>query len=124
MIDSLAAPGDVKATVAVASRALVRYYNRDFITVRTLPDLEAEEKKGRTVWVVTTLERIVADQDQALLDHIHTQYDRVRVLPGTLGDGQMRIYRRAPGASFDHRSKMSDIRRRVRRASSSSGTRP
>jgi len=41
---------------------------------------------------VTTLERVVMLEDTALFRRIWTQYQRVVVLPGTVGDGAMRIY--------------------------------
>jgi hypothetical protein len=48
---------------------------------------------------VTTLETILGGHDPALLEHIRSEYERVDYLPGTVGDGGMRIYRLRDGAA-------------------------
>jgi hypothetical protein len=64
--------------------------------VETLQDLLPIEQEGRRVWAVTTLERILMARDSGLWAHIRSKYTRVAVLPGTVGDGAMRIYRFDP----------------------------
>jgi hypothetical protein len=49
---------------------------------------------GRRVWVVTTIERVMAHREPDLLTHLHRHYRLVQVLPGSLSDGPMRIYMR------------------------------
>jgi mannosyltransferase len=98
-VDSASAPGDRKAGVDLAGRVITGFYRRaDYDFVWTLQDLVNLEQSGKGVWAITTLDRILWVRDSALASHLRTNYTRVAVLPGTLGDGAMRIYRfnRAP----------------------------
>lgn len=91
-VDSVAGPGDAKVGVQLAGHVIHGYYGLDYTVVERLDDLEALERPGRTVWLVTTLERLLDVEDPALFGHIRDRYQRVRVLPATVGDGEMRIY--------------------------------
>jgi mannosyltransferase len=97
-VDSAAAPGDRKAAIYLVGHVIAGgYYGRtDYRPVETLQDLLPIEQEGRRVWAVTTLERILLARDSALWAHIRSSYTRVAVLPGTVGDGAMRIYRLDP----------------------------
>lgn len=91
-IDERAADGDIRGGVYIAGHALNDYYNAGYTPIETLADLQALETQGRRIWLVSTLERVVHAHDPALLAHIKQHYRLVTVLPGTLGDGEMRIY--------------------------------
>jgi hypothetical protein len=58
--------------------------------------LMATDAMGHRVWVVTTLERVMAHREPDLLTHLHRYYRLVQVLPGSLSDGAMWIYMREP----------------------------
>jgi sulfoxide reductase heme-binding subunit YedZ len=60
--------------------------------VEDLANLLGVEATGPRVWVVTTLERVMAKRHLDLMGHLHQHYRLVHILPGTLGDGAMRIY--------------------------------
>ena len=68
------------------------YYDPDLSVVTDVEELGIEESSGRRIWVLTTLEREMATIAPVLLDHIHAEYERVRYLPGSVGDGAIRIY--------------------------------
>lgn len=93
-VRALAAPEDRVVAADLAGHAIRAYYAPDYPVVEGLTDLLGEEAGGRRVWVVTTLERVLASRDPRLLAHLHRHYQLVQVLPGTLGDGAMRIYMR------------------------------
>jgi mannosyltransferase len=90
----LAGDGDGRIAVHYAARGICGFYRAGFQDVQALADLEAQEKKGRRLWVVTTLERFLAAEAPALHAHIQSSYRRVAVLPGTVGGAEMNIYER------------------------------
>jgi hypothetical protein len=103
-VRALAAPADRVVAADLAGHAIRDYYAPNFPVVEDLSDLLHEEATGCRVWVVTTLERVVGADDPLLMTHLHRNYQLIQVLPGTLGDGAMRIYKREPMGS-PYRSK-------------------
>jgi hypothetical protein len=93
----LAGPGGRAVAATQAANAIRDYYAPEFPVVADLDALLREEGAGRRTVVVTTLERVMAADKPDLLEHLRRDYTLARVLPGTLGDGAMRIYvREAP----------------------------
>ena len=90
----LASDNDVAVGTFLAGDVMRFYYNPDFLVVLSLEDLRKQEAKGRRVWVVTTLERVLANAYPDVLAHLRQNYELVQVLPGSLDDGDMRIYMR------------------------------
>ncbi len=90
-VDSLAAPGDARVGVHLAGHVLGDY-GLPFMQVETLDDLVALEGSHERLWLVTTLERLLAVHDSALHRHVHDEYDVAREFPGTIGDGMVRVY--------------------------------
>ncbi len=101
----LAAGEDRVVAADLAGHAIQAYYDRDFPVVEDLKGLLQEEALGGRVWVVTTLEGVMVKRVPDLLAHLHRHYRLVRVLPGSLGDGAMRIYMREAGG---HESRRHD----------------
>ena len=95
-VRELARDQDRVLAAGQAGFGITRYYDPDFPFVMDLEGLLKVEAEGRRVWVVTTLERGLASSRPELLRHLHREYERVLVLPGTVGDGAMRIYLREP----------------------------
>ena len=95
-VNTLAEPDDVRVGVQTAGNILNDYYQAGFEKVESLADLKAYERQGRPIWVVTTLERIMSAADPDLIEHLHSDYVLVELLPGTVGDGAMRIYGQPP----------------------------
>jgi hypothetical protein len=97
ILNERAEPGDIRTGVHVAGSAIRALYDPEVVRIRDLDQLRALEARGRRVWVVTSLESILAAYDATLLDHIHREYERVAFLPGTVGDGHVRVYVREAG---------------------------
>lgn len=95
-VDAVAGAGDQRIAVHYAARGICGFYRASFHDVQALADLETQEKTGRRLWVVTTLERFLAAEAPALHAHIQSSYRRVAVLPGTVGGADMVIYEREP----------------------------
>jgi mannosyltransferase len=93
-VASRAREGDGKIAVHYAARGLCRYYHAGFQDVQALADLESQERMGRRLLLVTTLERFLAAEAPALHAHIQSSYRRVQVLPATVGGAEMNIYER------------------------------
>lgn len=88
----LAQRGDGRIAVHYAARGICGYYRAAFQDVQALADLEEQERTGRRLWLVTTLERFLAAERPALHAHIQSSYRRVEVLPATVGGAEMNIY--------------------------------
>jgi mannosyltransferase len=100
-VHDLAGPEDQVVAADLAGRAITGYYDPDFRVVDDLEGLLRVEAMGRRVWVVTTLERPMAERAPELLARLHRQYERVRVLAGSVGDGSLRIYMREMRGTAD-----------------------
>jgi len=94
-------PCRVRVGAYIAGHILEGFYHADFVTAEHLGDLVALEAKGDDagsgpVCVVTTLEGLLTISHPDIVDHLRKHYRRVAWLPGTVGDGAMRIYERQP----------------------------
>lgn len=94
---SLAERGGTPVGVHLAGHVLNGHYGAGFASADDLADLRSLEARHDTLLLVTTLERVLAAHDSALHNRIHRSYERVRYLPGTVGDGALRIYRGPAG---------------------------
>jgi hypothetical protein len=92
IVDARAAPEDARVGIRFAGNVLAGYYGYPYEIVDSLPQLRALEARHPRVWVVTTLEGLVAVEDSALVTHLHEEYRAVDELPGTVGGGVMHIY--------------------------------
>ncbi|HVF11315.1 MAG TPA: glycosyltransferase family 39 protein [Abditibacteriaceae bacterium] len=97
-VSERAAPSDVKIGVHVAGYAIGGFYCSDYAQIDHLDELLVYERTGRRLWVITTLEQVLAVHDRALHDYIKANYQLVTTLPGTVGHGQMHIYVSERGA--------------------------
>jgi hypothetical protein len=98
-------PGDVLVTVFAAEWG-ARYYGPglglredvDFQRVRSLPQLEAMERTntGRTIWLLTTIDRGLRREFPELSRRIREKYDLRAMFPGTIGDGDIHVWSRVP----------------------------
>ena len=91
-VAALAGEGDGRVAVHYAARGIVAYHRAAFQDVQALSELERQERGGRRLWLVTTLERFLAAEAPALHAHIKASYRPVAVLPATVGGAEMTIY--------------------------------
>jgi hypothetical protein len=97
-VRELAGPEDHAVATRFAGFGYQNYYNADIAVAANLGDLRGEETRGERIWLITTLEKVLAASDPALMQYIHREYEQVRYLPGSVGDGAMRVYVRAGSA--------------------------
>src|SRR5262249_15120724 len=65
-VDALAAPNDAHVGVDSTGRVLTFYYHAPYLIADNLSDLSAIEARGHKVWLITTLERLLAADDPPL----------------------------------------------------------
>ncbi len=91
-LERLAGPEDRVVAIAHAGFAMRHYYDPDFTVASDLDELRSIEGHGNRVWLMVTLENPLASGTPDLFAHLRSDYKRVTVLPGTIGDGAIRIY--------------------------------
>lgn len=91
-IRQLAEPEDRVVAAVHAAKAMRLFYDPEYPTADELEELLAVEATGKRVWVMVTLEREMGSHRPEILQHLRDSYERVQYLPGTVGDGAMRIY--------------------------------
>lgn len=96
LVNELAVPDDRTVAATTTGHAIAAYYRPGYPTVEDVEDLRRAERSSERVWVITSLERVLVASQPALAARLHSEYRLVRELPGTLEDGQMRIYVRGP----------------------------
>jgi hypothetical protein len=89
---SLAGPLDRVVAADLAGTAIAAYYQPDICVVANVDELLRVEASGGPVWVITTLERGMRTRAPAMLARLKDSYRLARWLPGSMGDGGMRIY--------------------------------
>ena len=87
-------PGDRIVAADMAGFAIGTYYDPRVCSVATIQELRALEARGGRVWVIATLERGMANRAPAMLESLRNDYELVKWLPGSIGDGGMRVYSR------------------------------
>jgi mannosyltransferase len=90
-VERLAGQGDARVAVHFASHGLSSYYG-GFEPVQSLAELLVVENRHRRVWLVTTLEPYLAEEDPGLYRRIKTAYRSVEVLPATVARAEMHLY--------------------------------
>ena len=91
-VEQLAKPDDIKVGIQTVGTIMTENYGSSFVRVDKLEQLLDLERSGKRLWIVMTLERIMAAADPALVNHIKGKYKLLKRLPGTVGDGSMQIY--------------------------------
>lgn len=99
-VNARARGSDRRLAVHYAAIGVCGYYRAGFQDVQALSGLEAQERLGGRVWLITTLERFLAAEAPALYGHIQSSYRRVEVLPATVGGAEMVIYERDDETRF------------------------
>lgn len=92
LVERESKPEDIRAGVQTVGTIMASYYGADYVRVDVLEDLLLLEKPGDRVWVVMTLERIMALADPGLVNHVRNNYDLLDSFPGTVGDGSIQVY--------------------------------
>jgi hypothetical protein len=107
-VRSLAAPQDQVVAADMAGIAIAAYYQPDICVVANIDELLQVEASGGRMWVITTLERGMRTRAPAVLARLKDQYRLARWLPGSIGDGGMRIYE-GPGESGQNEAERENL---------------
>ena len=86
-------PGDIRASLGLASLPLSTYFAPDWTVLDTEADLDAALATGRPVWLVYAFEDHSRGSHPALMARLDAGFTEVRTLPGTLGGGYVHILR-------------------------------
>jgi hypothetical protein len=76
----------------LAGIAIAAYYEPDIYIVTSAAELIEIEASAQKVWVITSLERGMHTRAPAMLVRLKDHYEQILWLPGSMGDGDMRIY--------------------------------
>jgi len=84
-------PGDVIAAVGHLAAGYRSYHARDLAFPASAEELAALAEPGRRVWVLYSFTRDMRRQFPDIRDHLEQHFERRRVFPGTLGDGDVYV---------------------------------
>ena len=94
-VESHQSATDLRFGIHSSGYVLTDFYKHDFPRVDTLDDLKTQERRNSNVWLVVSLESIIADGAPQLIEYIHSNYDRRAKFPGTVGNGTVSVYFRS-----------------------------
>ena len=92
-VRSQLAPGDSVAALHMAGRVYSLYYAPEWRETHTIEELAAIQSPTGRTWVIYTLPRYLETRRPDLAALLRDRYERVRVFPGTLGDGDLFVLR-------------------------------
>jgi hypothetical protein len=82
--------------LGVARMIFQRYYAPQWAAVDSVAELDALRASARTTWVVVAFPRPFIGAKAQFAQTLDRNFDRVAVLPGTLGNGAIWVYRSRP----------------------------
>lgn len=87
--------------VLVAGLAIfpyTQYFQRDWHPVKSKGEVDAARAAGKRVWVLTTFPIFLASRHPDVWETLEREFTKVGVFRGTMGDGEVRVYRWEPAA--------------------------
>jgi 4-amino-4-deoxy-L-arabinose transferase-like glycosyltransferase len=97
-IEASLQPDDVVVAVGLAGDAYSRYYAPAWPHVQNVSDLTSIEQAHSSVWLVYTLPVHLEAWLPDVWERVESEYEVVRVFPGTLGGGDVVVTRRRSGS--------------------------
>lgn len=97
LVEASSQPGDIKASLGLASLPLSSYFAPDWTVLATEEDLEASLASGHPVWLVYAFEDHTLGTYPALMARVEAEFEPVRTLRGTLGGGAVHVMRSHAG---------------------------
>jgi hypothetical protein len=91
-VEATQAPGDRIASIGLASYAFSKYYAPEWRVVDSWQQIEDIGRVDRT-WLVYVSRAHMEENYPEVLEHLSSDFDLVKKLPGTLGDGTVFVYR-------------------------------
>jgi hypothetical protein len=95
-VESERAPGDVVVTLGLASLCYARHYAPEWTVVESLAELEAARPARAATWLVYSFPRLAVVTHAEIFAALG-DFETVRIFPGTLGDGEIRVLRSPAG---------------------------
>lgn len=89
-------PDDVVVAVGLAAHAYSVYYAPSIQVVRSVDDARSLQQRGHRVWLLYTLPFELQDRNPELWNYIQDHFQRVRLFPGTIGDGALVVCEAEP----------------------------
>lgn len=96
LIERQRQPGDITTSVGLATDTMRNYFAPTWPVVTTGEDLGRLLASGHPVWLVTAFQSHTEKQRADVMAIVREQFDLIARLPGTLGDGTVRVYRSRP----------------------------
>jgi uncharacterized membrane protein len=84
-------------TLGYAAMPYADYYAPQWREIRTLPDLVALEGARRPIWVVYAFPDVTERRYKEITDHLAARFELAKRFPGTLGGGDVVVFRSAEG---------------------------
>jgi hypothetical protein len=97
-------PGDVATSIGLADVPIHRYFAPTWPVVESADQLQALLNSANSVWIVTAFPSFAKQRNGDVISLVNRDFDLVAKLPGTLGDGTVRVYRspmRSTGTRHD-----------------------
>jgi hypothetical protein len=96
-VERQARPGDVVAASGLAGYVYSRYYQPRWTVVETGAELSALKARAPRTWVMIAFPYQTTQGKPDVAAVLQRDFERVAVFPGTLGDGDIWVYRSRPG---------------------------
>jgi len=98
-VESHKDPGDAVVAVGLAGVAYPRYYAPGWSSAQTAEELDQVRLGSRQTWLVYTLPVEVKAYRPAVWARIQTDFEIVRIFPGTLGGGEVVVCKQRPATN-------------------------
>ncbi|GAA4746108.1 hypothetical protein GCM10023264_09610 [Sphingomonas daechungensis] len=98
LVVKLRQPQDAATSVGLAIEPVHGFFAPDWPVTRSTADLDRLLEGGRTVWLITAFESHTRTTQAAIMREVDTRFDKIAILQGTLGGGNVQVYRSRPTA--------------------------
>jgi len=88
--------GDVVATLGLASAPYLEYYKPEWLILETPQQLDELRSKHEATWVIYSFSAHTRGHYPEIVDMLKSQFEEMREFPGTLGDGEVVVWRARP----------------------------
>lgn len=85
--------GDAVVALHMAGEVYSRYYAQEWPGIANLEELTSHRAGDGRTWVLYTLPGYLAAVQQELIETLESEFELMKVFPGTLGDGQIVVRR-------------------------------
>lgn len=90
-VEASLAPDDAVVVTDLTTLPYARYHASHWTSVGSVAALDSVRARHTRTWVVTTFPIHLADMLPEVVDRLKTEFDTVRVFPGTLGGGEVTV---------------------------------